>query len=64
VHRAPASGFRTPFVFAVVELDEGVAMFTNVVDCAHDAVRIGMRLRITFEEVAPGIRLPKFRPEM
>ena len=62
VHRAPAPGFETPFVFAVVELDEGVAMFSNVVGCKLEGVRIGMPLRVTFENIAPGIHLPKFRP--
>jgi uncharacterized OB-fold protein len=62
VHKAPAPGFVVPLVLAVVELEEGPFMFSNVVDCAHAEVRIGMPLQVQFDEVAPGIHLPRFHP--
>jgi uncharacterized OB-fold protein len=62
VHKAPAPGFAVPLVLAVVELAEGPFMFSNVVGCEHAAVRIGMRLQVQFDEVAPGIHLPRFHP--
>jgi uncharacterized OB-fold protein len=62
VHRAPAPGFETPLVLAVVELEEGCFLFSNVVGCEHADIRIGMPLRVTFEYVAPGIDLPRFKP--
>jgi len=57
-------GFREelPYVLAIVELDEGVRMMTNVVGCAPDAVRIGMPVQVVFEDVTAEITLPKFRP--
>ena len=57
-------GFREmlPYVYAIVELAEGVRMPTNVVGCPPDAVRIGMPVEVVFEDVAPEITLPKFRP--
>lgn len=59
-----APGFREelPYVVAVVQLDEGPRMMTNVVDCAPDAVRIGMAVTVVFDDVTPEITLAKFRP--
>jgi uncharacterized protein len=62
VHRAPAPGFTVPLVLAVVELEEGPAMFSNLVGCAEAQIRIGMALRVRFEQVAPAIHLPRFEP--
>ena len=59
-----APGFREslPYVLAVVELEEGPRLMTNVVGCPPDAVRIGMRVEIAFDDVTPEVTLPKFRP--
>jgi len=62
VHRAPAPGFTTPFVLAVVELAEGCFMFSNLVGCEHADSRTGMARQVSFETIAPGIDLPRFRP--
>ena len=62
LHKAPAPGFPVPLVLAVVELDEGPFMFSNLVRCAHAEIRIGMRLQVQFDRVAAGIHLPRFRP--
>ena len=51
-----------PQLLAVVELDEGVRMTTNVVDCPNDELAIGMRLEVTFEQLSEQVALPKFRP--
>jgi len=63
-HQNQAPGFREmlPYVYAIVELEEGVRMPTNVVGCPPDAVRIGMPVGVVFEDVTPEITLPKFRP--
>lgn len=63
-HQNQAPGFREelPYVLAVVELEEGPRLMTNVVGCAPDAVRIGMAVVVTFDDVAPGVTLPRFRP--
>ncbi len=59
-----APGFREelPYVLAIVELDEGVRMMTNVVGCAPDAVRVGLPVQVGFEDVTAEITLAKFRP--
>lgn len=63
-HQNQAPGFRDalPYVLAYVELDEGVRLLTNVVDCAPEAVRIGMAVEVVFEDATPAVTLPKFRP--
>jgi hypothetical protein len=57
-------GFRDalPYVLAYVELDEGVRMLSNIVDCAAEAVRIGMPVEVVFDDVTPTATLPKFKP--
>jgi uncharacterized OB-fold protein len=62
IHRAPVPGFKTPAVFAIIELEEGVTMFSNVVECAPGQLQIGMPLQVVFETLAEEIALPKFRP--
>jgi len=51
-----------PFVLALVDLEEGVRMMTNIVDCPHDEVSIGMDVEVFFEDVTGDVSLPKWRP--
>ena len=51
-----------PYVAAVVDLEEGPRMMTNVVDCDLDDVVIGMPLEVTFREQAEDLTTPVFRP--
>jgi len=64
VHRPLSRWFREhmPVVVAIVELDEGVRMMSNVVDCDAESVHIGMRLEVTWDDVDDVITLPKFVP--
>ncbi len=39
---------KEPYCVAYVELDEGVRVFTNIVDCDLDSLRIGQRVRVVF----------------
>jgi uncharacterized OB-fold protein len=61
-NHAPAFRRRLPYVLAIVELEEGVRLMTNVVGCEPDAVRIGMPVEVEWEDVGPGLSLPAFRP--
>ena len=48
---------------AVVDLDEGHRMSTNIVGCAPEAVHCGMPVAVTWDlELSDGRRLPLFRP--
>ena len=51
-----------PYVLALVDLAEGPRMISNVVECPHEDLKNGMALEVVFEEMAPGVVLPKWRP--
>jgi|ERR1700722_7983097 len=57
----PFSG-RLPYIAAVVDLDEGPRMMTNVVGCGVTDVHVGMRVTVAFEEETDEVTLPRFRP--
>ena len=52
------------YVLAIVELEEGPRMMTNLVDVAPDpaTIRIGMPVEVVFQDATPEIALPRFRP--
>jgi uncharacterized OB-fold protein len=51
-----------PYVFALIELEEGPLFPSNIVGCAPEDVKIGMPVEVTFEDTGGGFTLPKFRP--
>ena len=61
-HKAYFPGFETPYNVAVIALDEGVKLFSNVVGVANDAIRIGQRVEAAFERATDDVTLVKFRP--
>jgi uncharacterized OB-fold protein len=66
VWRGQTPAFETPYVVAVIRLEEGHEMMTNIVgaDPAPDSddggVRIGAPVRVVFEPTEGGIALPCF----
>lgn len=62
-HRGPAP-FRgiAPYIIVTVELDEGVRIMSNLVNCEPDDVRIGMRVRVTWTPTGE-YRFPLFEPD-
>ena len=66
VHRAPSPAFReaAPYVVALVDLEEGVRIPTNIVDVTADPIELccGMSLEVVFRRVNEEISLPVFRP--
>jgi uncharacterized OB-fold protein len=50
-----------PYVIALIDLEEGVRMMSNIITDDVDSVRIGQRVRVVFEDVGPEIALPKFQ---
>ena len=51
-----------PYVNAFIDLDEGVRMISNIVECDPKDLKNGMRVEVVFEDVTPEISLPKWRP--
>jgi uncharacterized OB-fold protein len=64
IHHRPAPGFTPPYSIAVVELDEGPRMMTNIVDCPQtpEALQLDMKLEVKFEKIDDKTTLPMFRP--
>jgi uncharacterized protein len=63
-NRAPGFAEEVPYVVAMVELEEGARLMTNIVDVEADPehVKIGMPVEIVYEDISEEITLPKFRP--
>ena len=51
-----------PYVLALVELEEGVRMFSNIVECNPRDVTIGMPVEVTFVQATGQISVPFFKP--
>jgi|TARA_B100001123_G_C15315032_1_gene1025823 uncharacterized OB-fold protein len=65
INHRPARGFDDgPYAIAIVELEEGVRMMSNIVDCDQtpEALQLDMPLEVVFEEISDDISLPQFRP--
>ncbi len=61
VHRAPTREFEPPYVVAVVDLDEGWFMMSNVIGCPAETVAVGQRVAVDFVRRADGVAVPVFR---
>lgn len=64
VYRTDLDAFtdKLPYIYAIVELEEGLRMSANIINCPLDKVRIDLPVEVVFEEIAPGLRLPQFQP--
>jgi uncharacterized OB-fold protein len=63
IHRpVDPSRFEQPYALAVVRLDEGPFMLTNLVDCPLDRIRIGMRVAVRFERIDDEFTVYPFAP--
>lgn len=62
VHRPASAAFEVPYAPAVVRLDEGFEMMTNLIGLAPAEIAADMRVEVEFHELSPGLRLPYFRP--
>ncbi len=63
VHRAiDPSCFEAPYVLAVVRLEEGPHMLTNLVDCALQDLRIDLPVEVKFERIDDEFHVYPFAP--
>lgn len=51
VHRAPTLAFKadSPYVLALIDMDEGFRFMCNVIHCDPQSVRIGHAVRVVYE---------------
>ena len=66
INHRPAPGFEeeAPYVIAVVELDEGPRMLSNLIDIepTPEAIQVDMPVEILFQDVNEEMSMFKFRP--
>jgi hypothetical protein len=51
-----------PYVLATIKLDEGVRMVATVVDCKPEDVKIGMQVKVVFNDATERFTIPEFKP--
>ena len=64
MHRSgnPLMADRVPYVVALIELEEGARMLSNVVGTPPEEVEVGMPVKVAWEELSDGRALPLFEP--
>jgi uncharacterized OB-fold protein len=60
LHHPQHPAFSYPVVAALVDLDEGIRVVSNLVGVEPRDVRIGMPVKVTFEETADDMAVPVF----
>ncbi len=58
----PAFAGEVPYVVAIVELEEGPRLLSNIVGIKPDAVQCEMPVKVVFDDVADDVSVPKFAP--
>jgi uncharacterized OB-fold protein len=58
----PAYQADVPYDVSVIELAEGAKVWSNVVECSPDEVKVGMAVRVRYDDVTPALTLARFVP--
>ena len=51
-----------PYVIALIKLEEGPKMMSNIVNCQPDKVMIGMLVEVVFDDWSEELSIPMFQP--
>jgi uncharacterized OB-fold protein len=64
IHRPPSPAFEedVPYTLALVELEEGVRLMSQIVGIEPDDVSVDLPVEVVFDDISPAISLPRFRP--
>ncbi|TXS95835.1 nucleic acid-binding protein [Parahaliea maris] len=54
--------FSSDLVVALIELEEGVRILSNICDVAHEDIRQGMEVELFFAATQDDGKVPQFRP--
>ena len=57
----PAFVDAVPYAPVIIEMDEGVRLVSEMIDCEPADLEIGMRVEVAFAKVSDEVTLPKFR---
>jgi uncharacterized OB-fold protein len=65
INQRPHPAFDGPYSIAVVQLEEGPRMMSNIINVPQtpEALLLDMSLEVTFEALSEDITLPYFQPE-
>jgi uncharacterized OB-fold protein len=62
VRVSPRPDWEVPYVLAVIKLNEGPRMVSNVIGIKPEDVKIGMKVEVVYDDVTEQFTLPKFKP--
>jgi uncharacterized OB-fold protein len=51
---------KVPYISALIQLEEGPRILTNLVNCSEEDVSVGMPVHVVFEPLTEDITLPQF----
>jgi len=54
-------GDEVPYVVALIELNEGVRIASNIIGCDPEDIEASAPVKVVFEEAREGVVLPKFK---
>jgi len=55
-------GVEVPFAMAYVRLEEGISLLTHLTNCDFDAIRVGQKVKVVFQETQDGQKTHLFEP--
>jgi uncharacterized OB-fold protein len=58
----PAFEAEVPYVVALIELEEGPRLLSNIVGVAPTDVKCEMKVKVVFDDMPGGVSIPKFSP--
>jgi uncharacterized OB-fold protein len=61
-NKSPEFIDETPYNVAIVQLEEGPRIMSNIVDIAPDGLRVDLPVTVVFDPVSDTISIPRFRP--
>jgi uncharacterized OB-fold protein len=61
-HQAPFPGFATPYIVAVIELEEGIRMAAGLLDASPAQLRLDLPVELEMVPVSETSAVPFFRP--
>ena len=64
VHRAISKAYQSeaPYIVALIRLDEGPMMMSNIRNCDINEMKTGMKVKVVFETWSETMTIPQFTP--
>ena len=57
----PSRADKLPYAIAMIDLEEGVRMLTEIVDSSYVLLRVGSPVELVFEKISEEFSLPQFK---